>query len=63
MNKEEVLCRLRAIVRQLTCMNPSEFENNIKNGKLKIEFDYMCWGEDAKIHTKIEMNKVEIGIK
>ena len=60
MNKEQVLCRLRAIVRQLTFMNPREFENSIINGEFKIEFDHMCWGEDAKILTKIEMKKVEI---
>lgn len=59
MNKESFLCRLRAIVRQVTCMSDTEFNKCFETGTIK--FDYFVWGQqDVKIHTTITMKKYTI---
>ncbi len=54
-NKDLFVRRLQAILNEITCMSNKTFDTFFEEGK--IEFDYMCWGEDAKIHTKISMIK------
>ena len=59
-NKDEIMCRLNAILRELTCMNQGDFENHIKEGKFEIEFCRYCSGESKKVKTKIIIEKVDI---
>jgi hypothetical protein len=58
MDKEEVLTRLRAITRQITCMSNEEFELSVKGDDLEIEFENYLFSEKAKINTKIVMKKI-----
>lgn len=58
MEKEEFLLRLRAIVREITCMNPSVFDEEFKEGIIR--FDHFCWNEENKIHTEISMKKIPV---
>lgn len=60
MNKEEILFRLKAITRELTCMNMDEFEKYIIENNFKIEFDQMGFSEKSKIRTTIQMKKTII---
>jgi len=58
MDKEEVLTRLRAITRQITCMSNEVFELSVKGDDLEIEFENYLFSEKAKINTKIVMKKI-----
>lgn len=58
MKKEEVHQRLKAVCRQITCMNPKEFEESFKDGEIK--FDHHLFTEPAKIEIIIIMKKIPI---
>ncbi len=60
MNREDILFRLNAIIRQLTCMNQSDFDKSLSDSSFDVKFDQFCFQENAKIHTKIQMNKIAI---
>lgn len=55
MNKEDFLFNLRCITREITCMNPSVFDERFKGGVIK--FDHFGFSEHVKIHTEISMSK------
>lgn len=63
MNKEQILFKLNAIVRQLTCMNNEEFESHLKDNNFDIIFDHFSFSENSKITTKITMEKKELDIE
>lgn len=59
MNKDKVF-QLKAITRQLTCMNPVIFNKTIDGDTFEMTFDHFCFDEDAKIQTKIIIKKIEV---
>lgn len=59
-NRESILFRLNAIIRHLTCMNQSDFDTNLSDSMFEIKFDHYSFNENARVHTQIKMNKVEI---
>jgi hypothetical protein len=63
MNKEQILFKLNAIVRQLTCMNNEEFESHLTENHFEIYFDQFVFSEKSKITTKITMDKQEVNIE
>lgn len=59
MNKETFLCRLRAIVREVTCMSDSVFKERFQDDMMK--FAYFTWDKPAaKIITQIKMKRIKI---
>lgn len=59
MNREEFLCKLRAIVREITCMSPTRFAERFKNST--INFEHYSWGKDrVKLHVSISMKKIKL---
>lgn len=61
--KEYVLCRLQAIVNEITCMNMGILEKHILDNKFEIEFHNYCWGEKAKVVTTITMHKKDLSLE
>lgn len=59
MDKEKVLFQLKALTRQLTCMNPAIFNKAIDGNTFEMTFDHFCFGEDAKIQSKIIVKKIK----
>lgn len=58
MDKDEVLTRLRAISRQIACMNNGDFELSVKGDDFEMQFENYLFSEKAKINTKIVMKKI-----
>lgn len=56
MNRNEFLFTLKAITREISCMNPEVFEDRLKEGL--IEFDRFSFSEPYKVHTKIHVEKI-----
>ncbi len=56
--KDLFVRRLQAILNEITCMSDTTFDTFFKEGKM--EFNYMCWGENSRISTSIKMIKNEI---
>ena len=56
MNKEEFLCRLKAIVREVTCMSDKTFDERFKDGVMNFANYTFC--EPTKILTHIHMKKI-----
>ncbi len=57
MDKEVFLHQLRGILREVTCMSSTTFEESFKENTIK--FTHYCWGEEAKINSSITMRKIE----
>lgn len=56
--RDNVAFRLRAIVREITCMSDATFAEGMKDGEMV--FDRFNWGEQSKVQTKIKMTKTEV---
>ncbi len=60
LTRDEVLFKLNALVRELTCMNQEEFGKLLSKNNFDITIERFSFGEPSKIATTIMMSKKEI---
>jgi hypothetical protein len=56
--REEVLTRLNAICREITCMGNTRFAEKIKDGEMV--FDRLNWGKEENVQVKIKITKTKV---
>lgn len=58
MNKKEFLAKLKALIREIECMNQGVFEERFATGTL--DFDHLDWRDPIKVVTSISMKKIPL---